>query len=145
MKRNALFAAIAAVVVSTTAWAGPGMGMGYGPGMGMGMGGMGMGRGTCMEENLAALGLTAEQRDKIATIQSETSRKQLALMDSMHELRTKTLRKGEPDGATYAAMADLRKQMATVSREGRERTEAVLTPEQRAQWRPGWRGAAWRG
>ncbi len=42
-------------------------------------------------------------------------------------------------------MADLRKKMFEVTRESREKVDAVLTPEQRAQWRPGWRGVPYRG
>ena len=143
MKRNVLIAAIAATMVSIAAWAGPGMGMGGGMGYGMGGGmGYGMGGGHCMEQGLNALNLTAEQRDKIATIQSELSTKQFALMGSMHELRAKSFRSGKaPDSATYAAMGDLRKQMFDLHASGRDRIEAVLTPEQRTQWRAGgWRG-----
>ena len=142
MKRNVLIAAIAAAVVSAASWAGPGMGFGPGPGMGQGYG---MGGGFCMEQGMAALGLTSEQRDQIAAIQAEVSAKRLELMDSMRALRTQAFRNGGADATRYQAMADLRQQMFDVSSEGRSRIEAVLTPEQRAQWRPAWRGAPWRG
>src|SRR6187397_2035929 len=130
MRRNTLIAAIAATVVSAASWAGPGMGFGPGPGMGMGGG---MGGGFCTEQGMASLGLTVEQRDKIAAIQAEVSSKQVELMDSMRELRTQ----GSPDATRYEAMAGLREQMFDLRREGRSRIEAVLTPEQRAQRRPG--------
>ena len=109
------------------------MGGGYGMGGGMGGGGF------CQEQGLNALGLTAEQRSAISAIQSEFSGKQLALADSMRELR------GNPDPSTYAARDDLRQQMFELNQQRRERIAAVLTPEQRSQWRPGWRGAPWRG
>jgi Spy/CpxP family protein refolding chaperone len=155
MKRNVLIAAIAAAVLSTGALAYGGFGpKGYGSGYGMGPGmmrgggpGTGMGAGACMgAEAMASLNLSAEQRDKIATIQQETSRKQLELMASMHELRNQAFRSAEPGpGGSYEAMADLRKQMFELTQQARERVDAVLTPEQRTQWGPGWRGNPWRG
>jgi Spy/CpxP family protein refolding chaperone len=144
MKRKALIAAIAATLVSAAAWA-AGPGMGFGPGGGYGFGG-GMGGGFCHEQGMYALGLTAEQRDRIAAIQSEFSDRQFELMGEMRELRTQAFRAGpQADPATYAAMNELRQQMYTLGQQRRERIEAVLTPEQRAQWRPGWRGGPWRG
>jgi Spy/CpxP family protein refolding chaperone len=131
MKRNALIAAVAAIVVSAAAWAGPGMGYGMGGGMGPGPGG-----GHCMQ-GMEVLGLTVEQRDKLAAIESEVAPQRLALMGSMRDLRTQ--------GASYSAMEELRRQMFDLNQETRARVDAVLTPEQRAQWRPGWRGAPWRG
>ena len=137
MKRNTLIAAIAATLVSVAAVAaGPG---GYGIGGRYGMGGGGMGGGYCQEQGLAALGLTSEQRSAIATIQSEFSGRQLDLMESMRELRTQGT-------ANYAAMDDLRQKMFELRQQRFDRIEAVLTPEQRAQWRPGGpRAAPWRG
>ena len=143
MRRNVLIAAIAATLVSAASWAGP---FGPGPGMGMGNGmGYGMGGGFCNEQGMAALGLTTEQRDQIAAIQGEVSARRLELMESMRELRTQAFRNGGADATRYEAMADLRQQMFDVSRDGRSSIEAVLTPAQRAQWRPAWRGAPWRG
>ena len=170
MKRNTLIAAIATTLFSAAALAhggfgpgqgpgygmhghGPGYAMGPGPGMGAGMGpgmmrgGGGAGPGACMDPaDMASLGLSAEQREKIAAIQKEVSAKQLSLMGSMQELRNEAFRSGEPrTGKNQEAMADLRKQMFEATREGRTRIDAILTPEQRAQWRPGWRGASFRG
>jgi Spy/CpxP family protein refolding chaperone len=42
-------------------------------------------------------------------------------------------------------MSERRTQMQQLNLQRQERIDAVLTPEQRAQWRPGWRGAPWRG
>lgn len=140
MKRNALIAAVAAIVVSAASWAGPGMGFGMGGGMGYGPG-----AGQCMQ-GMEVLGLTAEQRDRIAAIESEVAPQRLALMSSMRDLRTQAFRSGKPaDAATYAAMDELRQQMFDLTQDARSRVEAILTPEQRAQWRPGRRGAPWRG
>jgi Spy/CpxP family protein refolding chaperone len=139
MKRNALFAAIAAIAVSAASWAGPGMGYGMGGGMGYGPGGA-----HCMQ-GMEVLGLTAEQRDKIAAIEAEAAPQRLALMASMRELRTQAFRSGQPADPSYAAMEELRRQMFDLNQETRARVDAVLTPEQRSQWRPGWRGAPWRG
>jgi Spy/CpxP family protein refolding chaperone len=146
MRRNALIAAIAAGLFSVTAMAhfgdgprgeGPaGHGMMQGGGHGMGMG-MGMGMGACMDPAaMSALNLSKEQREQIGAIQTEVSGKQIELMTSMRELRAK---------GNHDEMASLRKQMFEVSRQGHERIEAVLTAEQRALWRPGWRGFASRG
>lgn len=141
MKRNALIAAVAAVVVSAAAWAGPGTGFfGHGPGMRGGQG-----AGACMEQGLDALSLTAEQRERVAAVQADVSRRQLDLMAAMHEQRNHAFRQGAQDPAAQAAMAQLREQMFALMTERRERVEAILTPEQRAQWRPAWRGAPWRG
>ena len=158
MKRNVSIAAIAATLVSAAAFAaGPGgYGMGGGHGMGgFGMGGFGMGGGMggggmggyCQEQGLNALELTSEQRSAIASIQSESSGKQFDLMEAMHELRTEAFRNNRSaDPATYAAMDQLRQKMLELRQQRIDRIEAVLTPEQRAQWRPGGpRGAPWRG
>jgi Spy/CpxP family protein refolding chaperone len=161
MKRNVLIAAIAATIVSATALAhggfGPqGFGPGYGPpGFGAGFGphgGMmgafpGAGAGYCMgADAMAALNLSAEQRDKVAAIEKELSAKRLALAEKMRDLRSQSFQAGRPmDSATYEAMAAVRKEMFELSRQGREQVGAVLTPEQRAQWRPGWRGAPFSG
>lgn len=148
MKRNVLIAAIAATLFSTAAMAfGP---QGYGPGFGrggMGGAGPGAGAGTCMQQGaLEALGLTAGQREQIAAIRDEVSPKQVALMETMRELRAQAHQSGQrPSGEGYQAMADVRRQMQELMAQSRERIEAVLTPEQRAQWRPGWRGGPFRG
>ena len=146
MRRNTWIAAIAAAFLSTAALAqmggpgpfGPGSGSGYGPGMGAMMGG-GYGAGGCgmRAEVMDALGLTAEQRASIATILDETSAQRLALMESMHQLRSQALRSGTPD---YTAMAAARERMRTAALDSRQRIDAVLTPEQRARLNSGWRG-----
>ena len=145
MRRNTLIAAVAATLVSAAAWAAPGMGFGMGMGGGMGQGygqGPGAGSGYCADQGLNALNLTSDQREKIAAIQSDLSNRQFALMGSMHKLRTNAFRNGQaPDSGAYAAMGDLRQQMFDLHVEGRTRIEAVLTPDQRSQWRAsGWRG-----
>jgi Spy/CpxP family protein refolding chaperone len=146
MRRNTLIAAIAATLVSAAALAGPGMGPGMGYGMGGGGMGMGNGGGYCAQQGFSALGLDSGQREKIAAIQAELSTRQLALMDSMHKLRSGTFRSGAaPDPATYAAMGDLRQQMLELRADGRTRIEAVLTPDQRAQWRGGAGRGPWGG
>jgi Spy/CpxP family protein refolding chaperone len=137
MRRNAWIAAIAAGLFSAAALAqwGPGPG-GYGKGMGMGMGGFGGSYGACEQAGaLDNLGLTAEQRGRIATIMDESATRRLALMDGMHDQRSQAMRTGNPD---YTAMATLRGQMFTLAQERRERIDAVLTPEQRAQLHSGW-------
>ena len=42
-------------------------------------------------------------------------------------------------------MAAVRKEMFELTRQGREQVDAVLTPEQRSQWRPGWRAGPYGG
>jgi protein CpxP len=135
MKRNAWIAAIAAGLLSAAALAqgGPGMG-GYGRGMGPGFGGGGYG--ACdMAGSLDALGLTIEQRSRVAAIMDESATQRLALMDAMHDLRSQGVRGGNPD---YAAMAALREQVFTLRSEQRSRIDAVLTPEQRERLASGW-------
>lgn len=152
MKRNVLIAAIAATLVSATALAHGGFGpQGFGPGHGAhgGMMGasLGAGAGHCMGAGaMAALNLSAEQRDKVAAIEQDLSAKRLALAEKMRELRSQTFQAGKPmDSKTYDAMAAVRKEMFELTRQGREQVDSVLTPEQRSQWRPGWRGAPYRG
>ena len=163
MKRNVLIAAIAATLFSATAIAhggfgpqsfGPGhgpragmMGPGHGPHGGMMGAGPGAGAGHCMgAEAAAALKLSPEQREKVGAIEKELSAKRLALAEKMRDLRTQTFQAGGPmDGKTYDAMAAVRKEMFELTRQGREQVDAVLTPEQRKQWRPDWRGVPYRG
>lgn len=133
MKRNVLIAALAAGLFSAAALAqwGPGMG-GYGRGMGPGSGGYG----NCAQAGaLDAVGLTAEQRQQVATIMEESAAQRLALMEGMHNLRSQAVRSGNPD---YTAMAALREQMFTLRSEQRSRIDAVLTPEQRDRLHSGW-------
>jgi len=108
--------------------------------MGPGAGG---GYGACSNQALESLGLTAEQRSRIAAIMDESAAQRLALMDQMHDLRAGAMRSGNPD---YAAMASLREKMLTQARERRERIDAVLTPEQRSRLGSGWGGmGGWAG
>jgi Spy/CpxP family protein refolding chaperone len=157
MKRNVLVAAIAATLVSATALAhggfgqqgsGPqGFGPGHGPRAGMMGAGPGAGAGHCMGAGaMAALNLSAEQRDKVAAIEQELSAKRLALAEKMRDLRGQNFQAGKPmDSKTFDAMAAVRKEMFELTRQGREQVDSVLTPEQRSQWRPGWHGAPYRG
>jgi Spy/CpxP family protein refolding chaperone len=140
MKRNAWIAAIAAAVFSTAALAQMGPGYGGGPGRMMGGYGGGYGgHGACgMNAGaLDALGLTAQQRQQVASIMDESATERLALMDQMHDLRVQGVRNGTPD---YAAMAAARDKMATLMRTQRDRIDAVLTPEQRSRLNSGWHG-----
>jgi Spy/CpxP family protein refolding chaperone len=112
---------------------GPGMMGGYGPG-GYGPGGY------------AALGLTDEQRDKIAAIQEDAWKKRWGLMQAMHELGWKSFGSGTANEAdarkAYEATADLRKQMFEANLDASKRVQAVLTKEQKERLskerRPGW-------
>jgi Spy/CpxP family protein refolding chaperone len=120
---------------------GPGMmggeGMMYGPGM-MGMGPVWM------------LNLTDEQRTKISKLQDELRKKQWATMGQIMDERQKLFElysAENPDpkkvGAVYGKIFDLRRQMIEAAIDTQNRTQALLTQEQRAQldqWRHGWRG-----
>ena len=84
-----------------------------------------------------ALNLSDEQRAKIRDIRRDFSRKQWALMGTMHEQRDlmrDLYASGNADDAAlrkaYQAMADARKQMFDASLETRKRMDAVLTKEQ---------------
>ena len=127
---------------------GPGMMRGYcAPGMGPGMmwgwgdedvarGGRGLGPG---------LGLTAEQRKKIASIEEETAKGMWQLMGTMHQqgyhmpgmfgagpVDEQAARK------SYQAMAEAQKSMFELRLEARRKIEAVLTKEQREVLRQRW-------
>jgi Spy/CpxP family protein refolding chaperone len=121
---------------------GPGMmgGSGYGPGM---MGG-GPGAGNCAAGG--GLNLSADQQAKLSALHAELAPKQWALMQKMRELDWRS--EGGPGARfdeqaarkAYDAMADVRKQMFELSMENHKRVDAVLTPQQREQWRRGWGG-----
>jgi len=127
---------------------GPGYGPGYGPGM-MGGGGPGYGPGYGPGAGmLDSLNLSDEQRDKIQVLQEENRQKNWA---AMGELRTEmfALRrmyyadKVDPNAvAEQQKKADeLRRQMLKSRIESRNRVDALLTPEQRKQfrqYRPWW-------
>lgn len=81
---------------------------------------------------MGAIGLTAEQRQKIGAIVEESHAKRIALRQEMLALRS-----GQPDAA---ALANARERMFTLAQQRREQIAAVLTPEQREGLREGWRG-----
>ena len=115
---------------------GPGYGRGYGGGPGYGRGGYGPGGG------LAALNLSDEQRDKIAAIQEEHRKKNWDKMGQMRSEQFKLRRMYYADKVDPAAVAeqqkkvdDLRRQMIQSRVEARNQVSAVLTPEQRKQFR----------
>jgi Spy/CpxP family protein refolding chaperone len=109
----------------------------------MGMGG-GFGSGNCGLQGAAvdALGLDAGQRERIAAILDDSSARRLALMESMHEVRSQAVRTGNRD---YAAMANVRERMLAEARDRQARIDAVLTPDQRARLHGGWGGFGPRG
>ena len=151
MKRKLIVATAIAAFFSTVASAqmGPGMMGGYGPGYGMGPGMMGgYGPGSAIMGGCGYGGgvtnLSNEQRGKIAKIEDEFGRKQWALMQSMHELGwgRGASRDGpwDENGARKAfdEMTKLRKQMFENALDERKQIDAVLTKEQREQFRRGW-------
>jgi Spy/CpxP family protein refolding chaperone len=109
---------------------------GYGPGPGYGRRGYGPGGG------LAALNLSDEQRDKIAAIQEENRKKNWDRMGQMRSEQFKLRRMYYADKVDPAAVAeqqkkvdDLRRQLIQSRVEARNQVQAVLTPEQRKQFR----------
>ena len=122
---------------------GPGMG-GYGRGPGYGPGGRGFGSGG----GLAALNLSSEQSEKIAAIQEENRRKNWNTMGQLRSEQFKLRQMYYADKIDSAAVTEqqkkvdeLRRQMLKSSVETRNQVAAVLTPEQRKQFRqfgPGW-------
>lgn len=136
---------------------GPGMMMGQGGMGGMGMmgpgmmGGMGMMGGPGMMGSgmgpLGMLDLSADQRSKIAQIQSDLRKRQWGttgqVMDEQEKLQ-ELLAAETPDpkkvGAAYAKIADLQRQMMEAGIEAHNRVQAVLTKEQREQLRQLGRG-----
>lgn len=123
-----------------------GMGMMGGPGM-MGSGMMGSGMMGSGMGPLGMLDLSADQRSKIAQIQSDLRKRQWGttgqVMDEQEKLQ-ELLTAETPDpkkvGAAYAKIADLQRQMIEAGIEARNRVQAVLTKEQREQLRQLWRG-----
>ena len=99
---------------------------------------------------LAALNLNAEQSEKIAAIQEQNRRKN---WDAMGQLRSETfaLRRmywaDKVDSTAYAnqqkKVDELRRQMLQSRLETRNQIEALLTPEQKKQFRQ--RGPWWLG
>jgi Spy/CpxP family protein refolding chaperone len=112
---------------------GPGMMGGYGPGM---MGGYGPGG------NLASLGLSAEQREKIVALQEENRKANWSTMGQMRSEQFKLRQMYNADKVDAAAVTDqqkkvdeLRRQMIKSHVDARNQINAILTPEQRKQYR----------
>ena len=112
-----------------------GMMGGYGPGYG---GGRGFGPGG----GLAALDLSSEQRDKIAVIQEENRRKNWDAMGQMRAEEFKLRQMFNADKVDSNAVAEqqkkvdeLRRQMLKSRVDARNQIAAILTPEQRKQFR----------
>jgi Spy/CpxP family protein refolding chaperone len=127
---------------------GPGYGSGYGPGM-MGGGGPGYGPGRGGygpgASPLEALNLTDEQREKILAIQEENRQKNWGAMGQMRSEMFALRRMYGADTVDPNAVAEqqkkvdeLRRQMLRSRIESHNRVEAVLTPEQRKQFRQYW-------
>ena len=127
---------------------GPGYGPGYGPGMGgygpgmMGGYGPGYGRGFGPGGGLAALNLSGEQRDKIAAIQEENRRKNWDAMGQMRAEQFKLRQMYNADKIDSNAVAEqqrkvdeLRRQMLKSRIDAHNQVSAILTPEQRKQFR----------
>lgn len=126
--------------------AGPGMMGGWGHGYGMGpgmMGGYGAGPALWM------LDLSAEQRAELAKIQDEARSRQWEIAGRMHDEMAKYPESMGAQGrrdradvlAAYDRMAALRRQRVEIALDTAERTDKVLTPEQREQlrrWTPWW-------
>jgi Spy/CpxP family protein refolding chaperone len=115
---------------------GPGMMGGYGPGYGRGGRGFGPGGG------LAALDLNAEQREKVAAVQEENRKANWSTMGQMRSEQFKLRQMYNADKVDSAAVADqqkkvdeLRRQMLKSHVEARNQINAILTPEQRKQFR----------
>ncbi len=137
---------LAAATVSAAFAQGPGYGPGYGPGPGM-MGGYGggpgYGRGVYGAGGLLNLpGLSDEQRDKIASIQEENRKKNWDKTGQMRAEQFKLRRMYYADKIDPAAVAeqqkkvdDLRRQMIQSRAEAYNQITAILTPEQRKQFR----------
>jgi len=127
----------------------PGYGPGYGPGPGMGGYGpggagtmRGYGRGWGPGGGLAALNLSDAQSEKIAAIQEENRSKNWGTMGQMRSERFKLRQMYYADKVDPAAVSeqqkkvdDLRRQMLKSQVEARNQIAAVLTPEQRKQFR----------
>lgn len=121
---------------------GPGMGgYGYGPGM-MGGPGYGGGRGFGPGGGLAALNLSGDQSEKIAAIQEENRRKNWDAMGQMRAEQFKLRQMFNADKIDSNAVAEqqkkvdeLRRQMLKSRVDARNQVAAILTPEQRKQFK----------
>ena len=130
---------------------GPGMmmggygGYGMGPGMMMGgYGGYGMGPGMMYSFGGDALGLSAEQRGKIAGIWNDAINKAWPIMGQLREQYFRFARlMGEenPDRAAvnkaYTRISDLRKQLLGMRLDARQQMMEVLSADQRKKLQQG--------
>jgi Spy/CpxP family protein refolding chaperone len=123
---------------------GPGMmGGGYGPGYGRGMMGGGYGPGWGASGGAtAALNLSDEQREKIFAIQEQNRQQNWDKMGKMRaeQFRLRSMYNADSiDPQAFAEQQkkvdDLRREMLVSRLETRKQVEAVLTPEQRKQFR----------
>lgn len=141
MKRKLIAAAMAAAFFAAPAWAERDAGM-MGKGtMGSGnmMGAAAMGQG--MMGGYAAIGLSEDQRAKIADIRRELSAKQRDLMVKVHGQQQfnmhDLLAPGSVDEAAarkaYDEMSSVRKELFEARLQAAKRIGAVLTDEQRKQ------------
>lgn len=120
---------------------GPGMMGGYGPGPGM-MGGYGPGMMGGYGRGLAALDLSAEQRDKIAAIQEENRRKNWDAMGQLRSEQFKLSQMYNTDKIDSTAVSEqqkkvdeLRRQLLKSRLDARNQVAAILTPEQKKHLR----------
>ncbi len=130
---------------------GPGMmggyaGYGMGPGMMGGYGGYGMGPGMMGGAGLGGidrLDLTDDQRSQLAKIEGDLRTKNWELMGKMHDqmddLHDLDSASDKRDRSAILAanrrMTDLRQQILENSLDATEKAEALLTPEQREQFK----------
>jgi len=148
--------ATGAFAATSFAQGGPGYGPGYGPGMmgpgygagmmgpgyGPGMMGGGPGRGYGPGGMPGALNLTDEQRAKIEAIREDGRQKNWAAMGQMRSemFKLRTLYSADTLDANAIVeqqkkVDELRRQLLKSRIESRSQIEAVLTPEQRKQFR----------
>jgi len=132
---------------------GYGMGHGmmgdYGPGYGMGPGMMGGGHGYGMmgRGDYRGLNLNSDQQTKITQIHRAMRTKQMALMAEMMDAQDKLQDLYDADkqdaaaiNKQYKAIEDLRRQMVDNAVDAHNRIDALLTKEQREQFRDWGRG-----
>jgi len=150
----------ALIVMAVPAWAdhtndmmGGGHGhmgmMGGGYGMGSGMGMMDMGLGMMGGGALGMLDLSDEQRTKIEKIHVEERKQHLAVMGKMLDVQSKMRElyaADEPDpkkvGMVYGEMTKLQQQMLETHVQASNQMQALLTKEQREQFKQ-WHRGGW--
>ncbi len=119
---------------------GPGFGPGYGPGRGFGPGqGRGYGPGAGL---IDSLDLTDEQREKILSIREENRQKNWTAMGQLRAEMFALRRMYYADKVDANAVVEQQKKVDELRRallksrlESRNQVEALLTPEQRRQFR----------